>query len=167
MVEYAAFNSPIGEMGIVAVKEGVIRISFNAEPLSIIQEYYGNYLETGIRLGNTYTQSATNKILSYLSGEIKNLDFPIIHLNTPFRKRVLEAQRKIPYGETRSYGEVATMINNPNASRAVGSANAENPLPLYFPCHRIISSTGKLGGFGGGLPVKKFLLDLETRNNTL
>ena len=95
------------------------------------------------------------------------MDFPVIHLNSPFRKKVLEAQRKIPYGETNSYGEVAKMVNNPRASRAVGSANAENPLPLYFPCHRIISSTGKLGGFGGGLPIKKFLLDLEGKNKTV
>ena len=90
----------------------------------------------------------------------------MIHLNSPFRKKVLEAERNIPYGETRSYQEVAQMVNNPRASRAVGSANAENPLPLYFPCHRIITSNGKLGGFGGGLNVKQYLLDLEADNET-
>ena len=94
------------------------------------------------------------------------MDFPVIHLNSPFRQKVLEAERNIPYGETRSYEEVAKMVNNPRASRAVGSANAENPLPLYFPCHRIITSNGKLGGFGGGLNVKQYLLDLEADNET-
>jgi len=76
---------------------------------------------------------------------------------------VLEAQRKIPYGETRSYREVAQMVESPNAFRAVGSANANNPLPLYFPCHRIIHSDGDLCGFGGGLEVKDWLLQLEAR----
>ena len=80
-----------------------------------------------------------------------------------FRKRVLEAEKNIPYGQTRSYGEVAKMVGSSNASRAVGSANANNPLPLYFPCHRIIKANGKLGGFGGGLKIKEFLLDLEQK----
>jgi len=111
-----------------------------------------------------YTSKAKDQIIDYLSGKRKTLDFPVIHLNTPFRKKVLEVERKIPYGETRSYGEVAQMVNNPSASQAVGSANAENPLPLYFPCHRIITSNGRLGGFGGGLNVKKYLLNLETNN---
>ena len=70
----------------------------------------------------------------------------------------------ISYGETRSYEDVAKMVSNSKASRAVGSANAKNPLPLYFPCHRIISSNGGLGGYGGGLDVKKYLLDLEAQN---
>ena len=74
---------------------------------------------------------------------------------------MLEIQRNIPYGQTRSYGEVAQMMNRPKASRAVGSANANNPLPLYYPCHRIIKANGKLGGFSGGLKIKEFLLDLE------
>ena len=94
----------------------------------------------------------------------QSLAFPVIHLNSPFRKKVLEVERNIPYGETRSYGEVAKMVNNPRESRVVGSANAKNPLPMYFPCHRIISSNGSLGGYGGGLGVKKYLLDLEARN---
>jgi O-6-methylguanine DNA methyltransferase len=99
-----------------------------------------------------------------LEGKSQSLDFPVIHLNSPFRKKVLEVERNIPYGETRSYGEVAKMVNNPRASRAVGSANAENPLPLYFPCHRIINSNGKLGGFGWGVDVKQYLLDLESKS---
>ena len=93
-----------------------------------------------------------------------SLNFPIVHLNTPFRKRVLEAERNIPYGQTRSYREVAQMVASPRAFRAVGSANASNPLPLYFPCHRIINSNGRLGGFGWGDDVKQYLLDLESKS---
>ena len=99
--------------------------------------------------------------MNYLSGKRKSVDFPIIHFNSPFRKKVLEAQWKIPYGQTRSYGEIAQIVESPKASRAVGLANANNPLPLYFPCHRIINSNGKLGGFSGGIKVKEFLLKIE------
>ena len=164
MIEYTAINSPIGNILIAAVEEGVVKISFSTESLSELENYCHRHLGTGVREGSGNIQNAKNQILNYLKGKTQSLDFPVIHLNSPFRKKVLEAERNIPYGETRSYQEVAQMVNNPRASRAVGSANAENPLPLYFPCHRIITSNGKLGGFGGGLNVKQFLLDLEAQN---
>ena len=146
--------------------EGVVKISFSIGSPQKLEKYYQNHLVTRVREGSEYTQNAKQQILKYLEGESQSLDFPVIHLNSPFRKKVLEAERNIPYGETRSYGEVAKMLNNPRASRAVGSANAENPLPLYFPCHRIINSNGRLGGFGGRLNVKQYLLDLEADNGT-
>ena len=164
MIEYTTFNSPISKIYIVAVKEGVVKISFSTESPQELEKYCQKNIGTGIRGGSEYTRDAKQQILKYLEGKSQSLDFPVIHLNSSFRKKVLEAERNIPYGETRSYGEVAKMVNNPRASRAVGSANAENPLPLYFPCHRIISYNGGLGGYGGGLGVKKYLLDLEARN---
>ena len=160
MIEYTTFNSPIGKIYIAAVKEGVVKISFSNESPEELENYCQKHLESD------FTKYAKQQILDYLEGKSRSLDFPVIHLNSPFRQKVLEAERNIPYGETRSYGEVAKMVNNPRASRAVGSANAENPLPLYFPCHRIITSNGKLGGFGGGLNVKQYLLDLEADNET-
>ncbi len=164
MIEYTTFNTPIGKIYAAAVKEGVVKISFSNESPEELDLWCQKHLGVGVQVGTEYTQNAKQQILNYLEGKSQSMDFSIIHLNTPFRKKVLEAERIIPYGETRSYGEVAKMIKNPRASRAVGSANAENPLPLYFPCHRIITSNGKLGGFGGGLNVKKYLLDLEARN---
>ena len=164
MIEYTTFNSPIGKIYIAAVKEGVVKISFSTDSPQKLEKYCQKHLGTGIREGSEYTRDAKEQILKYLEGKSQSLDFPVIHLNSPFRKKVLEVERNIPYGETHSYGEVAKIVNNPRASRAVGSANAENPLPLYFPCHRIISSNGGLGGYGGGLDVKKYLLDLEVRN---
>ena len=164
MIEYTVFNSPIGNILIAAVKEGVVKISFSDESPAELENYCHRHLGTGVREGSKYTQNAKNQILNYLKGKTQSLDFPVIHLNSPFRRKVLEAEREIPYGETRSYGEVAQMVNNPQASRAVGSANAENPIPLYFPCHRIISYNGGLGGYGGGLGLKKYLLDLEAKN---
>ena len=164
MIEYTTFNSPIGKIYIAAVKEGVVKISFSNESPQELENYCQKHLGSEVHQGSDFTKYAKQQILKYLEGKSQSLDFPVIHLNSPFRQKVLEAERNIPYGETRSYGEVAKMVNNPRASRAVGSANAENPLPLYFPCHRIISSNGGLGGYGGGLGVKKYLLDLEAKN---
>ena len=164
MIEYTTFNSPIGKIYIAAVKEGVVKISFSTESLQELEKYCQKHLGSEVHQGSDFTKYAKQQILDYLGGKSQSLDFPVIHLNSPFRQKVLEAERNIPYGETRSYGEVAQMVNNPNASRAVGSANAENPLPLYFPCHRIISYNGGLGGYGGGLGLKKYLLDLEAKN---
>ena len=164
MIEYTTFNSPICKIYIAAVKEGVVKISFSNELPKELEKYCQRHLGLGVREGSEYTRNAKQQILKYLEGKSQSLDFPVIHLNSPFRKKVLEVERNIPYGETCSYGEVAKMVNNPRASRAVGSANAKNPLPLYFPCHRIITSNGNLGGFGGGLNVKQYLLDLEEQN---
>ena len=164
MIEFTNFNSPIGKIYIAAVKEGVVKISFSNESPQELENYCQKHLGSEVHQGSDFTKYAKQQILKYLEGKSQSLDFPVIHLNSPFRQKVLEAERNIPYGETRSYGEVAKMVNNPRASRAVGSANAENPLPLYFPCHRIIAYNGGLGGYGGGLGVKKYLLDLEAKN---
>ena len=164
MIEYTSFYSPIGNILIAGVKEGVVKISLSNDLPEELGYWCQKHLGAGVQEGSEYTRNAKEQILKYLEGKSQSLDFTVVHLNSPFRKKVLEAERNIPYGATRSYGEVAKMVNNPRASRAVGSANAENPLPLYFPCHRIISSNGSLGGYGGGLVVKKYLLDLEARN---
>ena len=166
MIEYTTFNSPIGKIYIAAVNKGVVKISFSPESPQELAKYCQKHLGVGVREGSEYTRDAKQQILKYLEGKSQSLEFPIIHFNTPFREKVLEVERNIPYGETRSYGEVAKMVNNPRASRAVGSANSENPLPLYFPCHRIITSNGRLGGFGCGLNVKQYLLDLEANIET-
>ena len=163
MIESVRFQSPIGQLSILYVEKGVVRISFNNESMEELKGWCQGHLGMEIIKGTDFNFQAKDQILNYLSGKIQSLDFPVIHINSPFRKKVLEAERKIPYGETLSYGEVARMVGSPRAYRAVGSANAENPLPLYYPCHRIINSNGKLGGFGWGLEVKEWLLNLEAR----
>ena len=105
------------------------------------------------------------KVLSqlgkYLRGELKRFDCPLDLRGTPFQKKVWSRLAKIPYGQTRSYKEIAEAIGHPKAFRAVGNANGSNPIPLILPCHRVIESNGGLGGFGHGIRVKKELLDLE------
>lgn len=97
----------------------------------------------------------------YFAGKRKSFDIKLAPHGTRFQLDVLKALQKIPYGETRSYGDVATSIGNPKAVRAVGAANGRNPLPIIIPCHRVIGANGSLTGFGGGIETKKFLLALE------
>ena len=164
MIEFARFKSPIGQLSILAVKEGVVRIFSKNVSLEELVIWCQKNMAMGIVEGTNFTTEAKDQILNYFCGQRKSLDFPIVHLNTPFRTRVLAAERNIPYGQTRSYGEVAKMVGRPKAIRAVGSANANNPLPLYYPCHRIINANGTLGGFGWGVYVKQYLLDLESKS---
>tara|TARA_Y100000758_G_C16000972_1_gene404075 strand:- start:48 stop:542 length:495 start_codon:yes stop_codon:yes gene_type:complete len=161
MIEYDSFQSQVGSISILAVNEGVIKIAFEKESKEAIDCWCWEKLSMRFQKGTKLTDEPKNKILSFLSGKIKYLDFPILHFNSPFYKKVLEAEKKIPYGKTKSYQEIANMINHPKSVRAVGSANANNPLPIYFPCHRIINSNGNIGGYGGGIEIKRKLLHLE------
>ena len=88
-------------------------------------------------------------------------DLPLLFVGTEFQEKVWNTLLEVPYGETRSYGWMAEMIGNPKAVRAVGTANGSNSISIFAPCHRIIGSNGSLTGYGGGLPAKKFLLELE------
>jgi methylated-DNA-[protein]-cysteine S-methyltransferase len=102
----------------------------------------------------------------YFKGERKQFDIQLNPHGTPFQKSVWKELLQIPYGETRSYKQVAERIGNPSASRAVGMANNKNPIFIIIPCHRVIGSTGKLVGYGGGLDIKERLLKLETERIT-
>ena len=109
-------------------------------------------------------EEAVLQLEAYFAGKLKIFFLNMRLAVTPFQKKVLTALQQIPYGETASYGEVAGRIGNPFASRAVGQANARNPIPIVIPCHRVVGSNGTLTGFGGGMEVKQALLDLEQRH---
>lgn len=98
---------------------------------------------------------------AYFAGTLRRFDVPLDRQGTPFQKRVWRELEGIPFGETRSYRQIATAIGTENAVRAVGAANGANPVPIVVPCHRVIGSSGKLVGYGGGLELKKRLLELE------
>jgi len=100
---------------------------------------------------------------AYFAGKLQKFDLPLVLDGTEFQVLVWQNLRQIPYGETTSYGQLAKRIGKPEASRAVGLANGSNPIPIIIPCHRVIGSNGDLTGFGGGLPLKKKLLALESR----
>lgn len=106
-------------------------------------------------------KKAGEQLQDYLAGKEKSFELPFAPKGTEFQKDVWKALQEIPYGETRSYGEVAKRIGNPKAYRAVGMSNNKNPLPIFIPCHRVIGANGKLVGYAGGLDIKKYLLNLE------
>ena len=101
------------------------------------------------------------QLQEYFAGKLREFDIPLAPRGTEFQRQVWDALLSIPYGETVSYGELARQIGRPTASRAVGAANGKNPIPVIIPCHRVIGSSGRLVGFGGGLPTKQQLLALE------
>jgi len=106
----------------------------------------------------------TKELLEYFSGSRTEFSFPVEANGTDFNRKVWAQVARIPYGKTKTYGEIARAIEKPGASRAVGTANGRNPIPIVIPCHRVVAAGGKLGGFGGGLPLKRRLLDLECAN---
>lgn len=109
-----------------------------------------------------FLRQAATQIEEYFNGKRRKFNLDLMPTGTPFQLDVLAALAVIPYGETRSYGEIAAQIGRPRAVRAVGAANGRNPLPIVIPCHRVIGADGRLTGFGGGLETKRYLLDLET-----
>lgn len=110
-------------------------------------------------------QKAATQLSEYFNGSRKKFDLPLKFHGTEFQISVWKALQTIPFGETRSYKDIATMIGNPKACRAVGMANHNNPVAIIVPCHRVIGQNSKLTGYAGGISIKKALLDLETSLN--
>ena len=109
--------------------------------------------------------AAREQLTAYFAGERKSFDLKLNPVGTEFQLQVLEGLQQNPYGITASYGDIAKRIGRPKAVRAVGAANERNPIPIIIPCHRVIGSTGKLTGVGGGIPTKKALLKLELEHS--
>ena len=106
---------------------------------------------------------AAAQLRAYFAGQLQEFDLPLAPAGTEFQLSVWTRLRAIPFGQTTTYGAIAHAIGRPDAVRAVGAANGANPLPVVVPCHRVIGKSGSLTGFGGGLPVKRWLLDHEAR----
>jgi methylated-DNA-[protein]-cysteine S-methyltransferase len=116
----------------------------------------------GTRLPETpLEQQVAHELSQYLAGARSRFSFAVSPTGTPFERRCWNALVDIPYGETRTYGEIAKTVGNPKGARAVGSANHKNPIPIVIPCHRVVATGGGLGGYGGGLELKRRLLALE------
>ena len=112
---------------------------------------------------NPVLRDAVRQLGAYFAGELGRFELPLAARGTPFQQRVWKALSQIPYAQTRSYGEIAAALGTPKSVRAVGAANGRNPIPIVVPCHRVIGADGSLTGYGGGLPLKKLLLELEAR----
>ncbi len=156
-MNYYYYESPIGELLLAGDKDYLKRIEF---PMNKVKVPHGNdWLED-----KSSFKEVIRQLKAYFTGDLKNFTLPLQPATTPFRMNVLSEVKKIPYGQTATYGEIAEKIGKPRASRAVGGANANNPIPIIIPCHRVIGSSGKLTGFGGGIPLKQELINLEKQN---
>ncbi len=142
-------------------KFGLIKIGYEDDYLVFVKKI-DNVNDFGTK--NNFTDEVYKMLEEYFSGTRKNFDVKYKLVGTEFQKKVWNALLTIPYGETRSYKEIATYVGNDKASRAVGMANNKNPLSIIVPCHRVIGSTNKLVGYAGGLDMKKCLLGMEKEN---
>ena len=151
---YWVWKSPVGRLLLTGTSKGLSRLQFQDgdHPLSI----HSLWTER-----STPFQRVVRQLEKYFAGELKVFRVRLTVEGTIFQKRVWEALTTIPYGQTSSYGAIARQVGNPKASRAVGAANGKNPVSIIVPCHRVIGQNGQLVGFGGGLEIKKALLDLE------
>ncbi len=157
MTVYTEISTPIGGLLIAGDKNGLKEIYFQ-DGTDPRREPDPDWTEDAEAL-----TEATTQLEAYFAGELRDFDLPLAPEGTAFQLSVWSALAEIPYGETVSYGELADRVGRPKAARAVGAANGKNPLPIVLPCHRVIGSTGKLVGFGGGLHLKQALLEGEHR----
>jgi len=148
--------SPVGELTLVADDRGLAAILWENDSPDRVR--LGALTE---KAGHPVLVETERQLAEYFAGERRAFDVPLSFAGTDFQKRVWAALLAIPFGETRSYGEIADQLGNPGASRAVGAANGRNPISIIAPCHRVVGSNGKLTGFAGGLEAKAYLLDLE------
>lgn len=149
-MDFYVFDTPLGEMALSSDGTALTRLYLPGRPMSRQASRSTPLLEEGRR-----------QLLEYLRGERKAFDLPLAPEGTPFQRRVWAALGEIPWGQTRSYQEIALAADCPQGFRAVGMANNRNPLPIFIPCHRVVGANGSLTGYTGGLELKRALLALE------
>ena len=156
---YKFADTPVGKLKLVASDQGLVAILWeNDRPHRVrLSELVENPQ-------HPILVETERQLAEYFAGKRQDFDISLDMRGTPFQKNVWEALLAIPFGETRSYGQLARQLGNPNATRAVGAANGRNPISIIVPCHRVIGSSGSLTGFAGGLDTKSRLLDLENPN---
>jgi methylated-DNA-[protein]-cysteine S-methyltransferase len=154
MLRYCELSTPVGRLLLAGDEEGLRRISFQ-------DGFHPVRPAEGWQRAEVPFRDAIAQLEAYFAGKLRQFDLALAPEGTPFQREVWSALITIPYGETVSYGELARRLGRSNAPRAVGAANGRNPIPIIIPCHRVIGADGSLTGFGGGLAIKRRLLDLE------
>jgi methylated-DNA-[protein]-cysteine S-methyltransferase len=153
-MRYDEIDSPVGPLLVAADEAGLRLIHFQAGPVP-------RRPDPAWRRDSAPFRALARQLAEYFGGERRAFDLPLAPEGTPFQLATWRGLTTIPYGTTISYAELARRVGRPAASRAVGAANGQNPLPIVVPCHRVIGKDGSLTGFGGGLPAKRALLELE------
>ena len=159
-IRYARLATPIGGLLVVDADDGLRAVWFDAGRRR-------RSVDPAWRPADPEAIEAARQLAAYFAGTRRTFDLRLAPLGTPFQRRVWAAVAAIPYGRTSSYGAIAAGIGAPAAVRAVGAANGRNPWPIVVPCHRVIGGNGSLTGYGGGLPIKRALLDFERGPITL
>jgi len=159
-MSYTRIESPVGKLLLAADGQGLRQVSFESSKRAAS-------VRPDWREDQASFSEVVRQLQAYFHGELKAFEIPLAPEGTEFQLLVWNSLRRIPYGQTISYAQLAQNIGNPKAVRAVGLANGCNPIPIIIPCHRVIGSDGSLTGFGGGLPNKKKLLALESRQLSL
>jgi methylated-DNA-[protein]-cysteine S-methyltransferase len=154
-VHYSQFDSPIGRLILTANEHAVTGLYFSTGAKARSEP------DPQWRRNDQRFDQARRELKEYFAGDRQQFELALEPAATPFQSRVLAALQQIPYGELRSYKQVAESICAPKAVRAVGTANGNNPIAIFIPCHRVVGSNGALTGFGGGLDAKRYLLGLE------
>ncbi len=157
---YSTVDTPFGEMGIALSNKGLCRIYF-PEEAPFEMAISKDFPDSDISKSDAACTNIIKQIVEYFSGKRKEFDLELDLRCPPFYKKALNAVNQVPYGKTASYKDIAVQAGNPKAVRAAGSANASNPIPIVIPCHRILNTSGDLGGYGGNLQRKAYLLELE------
>ncbi|MCP4685949.1 MAG: methylated-DNA--[protein]-cysteine S-methyltransferase [bacterium] len=148
-------------MSTAATDEGLVSIALPGKDSERFdRQVKQDFADYEVMRGGKTNEQAERELRAYLEGRLREFKVELCISGTPFQREVLQQVSRIPYGKTRTYGEIAASIEKPKASRAVGSANGSNRLPLIIPCHRVVASVG-LGGYGGGLELKRKLLEME------
>ena len=157
-IAYQYMDSPVGRLTLVADDHALRAVLWQDDAIDRVK-----LPEMQLQVEHPILLHTQQQLRQYFAGERSDFDLPLAFEGTVFQQQVWQALLSIPYGETRSYGQIAAQIGRPKAVRAVGSANAKNPLSIVVPCHRVIGTNGQLVGFAGGLDKKQFLLHLESR----
>jgi methylated-DNA-[protein]-cysteine S-methyltransferase len=168
-VAYATTDTPIGPLLVAATPVGLVRLAFQREDEDEVLEQLAERVSPRVLEAPGRLDEVRRELDQYFEGQRDHFDLPLDwRLSAGFRRSVLERlYADVEYGHTVSYLELATMVGNPKASRAVGTAMATNPIPIVVPCHRVLRTGGQLGGYGGGLPTKVKLLELESGGGRL
>jgi methylated-DNA-[protein]-cysteine S-methyltransferase len=153
---YTALSSPVGELLLIDDGGQLAGLEFDNDGKRRAK------LPSQAEGETSLLREAVKQLKAYFAGKRRDFDLPLAPAGTEFQRRVWDALCNIPYGETISYAELARRVESPRACRAVGSANGSNPIAVIIPCHRVIASNGSLGGYGGGLDRKQWLLELES-----
>jgi methylated-DNA-[protein]-cysteine S-methyltransferase len=161
-VAVTTMDSPVGTLLLMATPKGIVRIAFETENRDDVLGEVAEHVSPRILEAPRRLDPLRRELDRYFAGKLRDFDVPIDwSLTGDFARRVLRRTARIPYGSVASYGDVAMDVGTPRGARAVGNALGSNPIPVVVPCHRVVRTGGAIGGYGGGLPRKRWLLALE------